>query len=195
MGLATGLQTSQDAKFYALSAKFDEFTNKDKNLVVQFIVKHEQNIDCGGGYVKLFPASLDPEAKHGESPYNLMFGPDICGPGTRKVHVIFAYKGDNKQVPCGGPAPAPALRRSPCRRPPARPPTSLFALTRLLRGAQVKKTIACKYDEASHLYTLIVRPDNTYEVRVCGGGGVAELFVFCFLKGGGRFRWLPANRL
>ncbi len=32
---------------------------------------------------------------HGESPYNLMFGPDICGPGTKKVHVIFNYNGKN----------------------------------------------------------------------------------------------------
>ena len=49
-----GLQTSQDAKFYAISAKFDqEFTNEDKTLVIQFTVKHEQNIDCGGGYVKV----------------------------------------------------------------------------------------------------------------------------------------------
>lgn len=50
----TGIQTSQDAKFYGLSAKFDEpFSNEGKTLVVQFQVKHEQSIDCGGGYVKV----------------------------------------------------------------------------------------------------------------------------------------------
>ena len=50
----TGIQTSQDAKFYGVSAKFDEpFSNEGKTLVVQFQVKHEQNIDCGGGYVKV----------------------------------------------------------------------------------------------------------------------------------------------
>lgn len=95
----------------------------------QYLVKHEQNIDCGGGYVKLFPASQDPAAMTGDSVYNIMFGPDICGPGTRKVHVIFSYKGDNKLV---------------------------------------NKNIPCKFDEDSHLYTLIVRPDNTYEVRIDG---------------------------
>lgn len=42
-----------DARFYALSAKFPEaFSNEGKTLVVQFTVKHEQSIDCGGGYVK-----------------------------------------------------------------------------------------------------------------------------------------------
>lgn len=92
--------------------------------MVQFTVKHEQNIDCGGGYVKLFPAGLSQEDMHGDSEYNIMFGgwppplaaspkaaagsasppvtsrppptgPDICGPGTKKVHVIFNYKGKN----------------------------------------------------------------------------------------------------
>ncbi|BFZ00166.1 hypothetical protein BsWGS_03205 [Bradybaena similaris] len=122
-----GIQTSQDARFYALSAKFDAFSNKDKTLVVQFTVKHEQNIDCGGGYVKLFPSTLDQTDMHGDTPYNIMFGPDICGPGTKKVHVIFNYKGKNLLV---------------------------------------KKDIRCKDDVYTHLYTLIVKPDNTYEVKI-----------------------------
>lgn len=48
-----GIKTSQDARFYALSAGFDKFSNEDKTLVIQFTVKHEQSIDCGGGYVKV----------------------------------------------------------------------------------------------------------------------------------------------
>ena len=39
-----GLQTSQDAWFYALSARFEPFSNKGQTLVVQFTVKHEQNM-------------------------------------------------------------------------------------------------------------------------------------------------------
>jgi len=93
-----GVQTSQDAKFYAMSAKFDKFSNKGKKTVIQFTVKHEQNIDCGGGYVKVFPSTLDQKDMHGESPYNIMFGPDICGPGTKKVHVIFSHKGTNHLI-------------------------------------------------------------------------------------------------
>merc|ERR1712127_362404 len=122
-----GIQTSQDAHFYGLSAKFDTFSNDEKDLVIQFVVKHEQKIDCGGGYLKIFPSGLDQKDMHGDSPYHIMFGPDICGPGTKKVHVIFTYKGKN-------------------------------LLT--------KKDIRCKDDEMSHLYTLIVKPDNTYEVRI-----------------------------
>merc|ERR1712012_539841 len=122
-----GIQTSQDAKFYALSTEFKPFSNKDKPLVVQFTVKHEQNIDCGGGYAKLFDCSLDQTDMHGESPYLIMFGPDICGPGTKKVHVIFNYKGQNHLV---------------------------------------KKEIRCKDDVFTHLYTLIVQPDGSYEVLI-----------------------------
>lgn len=123
-----GIQTSQDARFYGLSAKFEKpFSNEGKTLVIQFTVKHEQNIDCGGGYAKIFAEDLDQKNMHGDSPYFIMFGPDICGPGTKKVHVIFNYKGKN-------------------------------LLT--------KKDIRCKDDVYSHLYTLIVRPDNTYEVKI-----------------------------
>merc|ERR1711962_1112255 len=93
-----GIKTSQDAKFYGLSAKFEKFSNEGKNLVIQFTVKHEQNIDCGGGYVKVFSSDLDQTDMHGESPYNIMFGPDICGPGTKKVHVIFSHKGTNHLI-------------------------------------------------------------------------------------------------
>jgi calreticulin len=72
--LLLGIQTSQDAKFYALSSKFDKFSNEGKDLVIQFTVKHEQNIDCGGGYVKVFGSDLKQTDMHGDSPYNIMFG-------------------------------------------------------------------------------------------------------------------------
>lgn len=69
-----GLQTSQDARFYALSSRFDSFSNEGKPVVIQFTVKHEQKIDCGGGYVKIFPADLDQTDMHGDSQYYIMFG-------------------------------------------------------------------------------------------------------------------------
>ena len=34
-----GIQTSQDAKFYGISAKFPSFSNKDKTLVIQVGIK------------------------------------------------------------------------------------------------------------------------------------------------------------
>lgn len=124
-----GLMTSQDARFYDISAKFPEFSNKGKDLVIQFSLKNTQKVDCGGGYVKVFPAGLDQEHMTGDSDYNIMFGPDVCGTSTKKVHVIFANKGKNHLI---------------------------------------KKNIPCESDQLTHVYTLIVRPDNTYEVRIDG---------------------------
>jgi len=103
---------------------------KEKTLVVQYSVKHEQNIDCGGGYLKILPATgVDQEKFNGDTNYNLMFGPDICGSSTKKTHLIFNYKGKNHLI---------------------------------------KKEIKCETDSYTHLYTLILNPDNTYEVRIDG---------------------------
>merc|ERR1712216_901553 len=137
-----GLQTSQDAKFYGIMAKTKEFSNEGKTLVVQFSAKHEQDIDCGGAYLKLTPA-LDPEKFNGDSEYNIMFGPDICGSSTKKTHVIFNYKGKNLDK---------------------------------------KKEVRAESDTLSHLYTLIVKPDNTYEVQIdmnkVDSGSLAEGWDF-----------------
>jgi calreticulin len=121
-----GLKTTKDARFYQISAQTKEFSNKGKTLVLQYSVKHEQNIDCGGGYVKLLPAGLDQTNFNGDSAYNVMFGPDICGT-TKRVHVIFNYKGKNHLV---------------------------------------KKEIRCESDTFTHVYTLVVKPDNTYQVLI-----------------------------
>jgi len=121
-----GAKTSQDAHFYAQITKLPEpITNEGKDLVVSISVKHEQGIDCGGGYIKVLP-SLDPSNFNGESEYFLMFGPDKCG-GTNKVHAIFNYNGKN-----------------------------------LLW----KKEPRFPDDKLTHVYTLIVHPDNTYELQI-----------------------------
>ncbi|XP_053157385.1 calreticulin-3 isoform X1 [Hemicordylus capensis] len=122
-----GLQTSENAKFYAISSRFKPFSNKGRPLVIQYTVKHEQKIDCGGGYVKIFPSDLEQKNMSGESLYYIMFGPDICGSDTKKVHVILNYK--NQLYP-------------------------------------IKKQIRCKVDGFTHLYTLVLRPDHTYKVKI-----------------------------
>lgn len=70
-----GIKTMNDARFYGLSAPLSEsFTNEDKEMVIQFTVKHEQNIDCGGAYIKLLP-DMDQSKFSGDTPYQVMFGP------------------------------------------------------------------------------------------------------------------------
>jgi calreticulin len=134
-----GLHTTQDAKFYQITSEIaKEFSNKDKKLILQYSVKHEQNIDCGGGYIKIHPAGISQDQYNGDSQYNIMFGPDICG-ATKRTHVILTYKGKNYLI---------------------------------------KKEVRCESDQFTHLYTLTINPDNTYEVLIDGEsvakGSIAE---------------------
>lgn len=128
-----GIQTSQDARFYGISAPMTKTFNSGdkKDLVIQYSVKHEQNIDCGGAYIKVLPGGDKFEATKfgGDTPYGVMFGPDICGSSNKKTHVILHYdkKDDNLLI---------------------------------------KKNVSCETNQLSHLYTLVLRPDNTFEVFV-----------------------------
>jgi len=112
-----------------ISTKFSSFSNANKDLVIQFQVRFPQKIDCGGGYLKILDSKFEPKDFKGDTNYNIMFGPDICGTSTKKVHVIFNHSGKNLLI---------------------------------------KKEIRAETDQLSHVYTLIVRPDDTYEVRVDG---------------------------
>ncbi len=63
-----GLKTSEDARFYAISSPLSTTLNTNgKTLVVQFVVKHPQGIDCGGGYLKIVRDNLKQEDFKGES--------------------------------------------------------------------------------------------------------------------------------
>lgn len=99
-----GIQTYPDARFFAISAKFPEFNNKNRTLVFQFSVKIEQKIECGGAYMKLMSGYVNQKRFSRDTPYSIMFGPDICGTETKKLHAILAYKGQTypitKDVKC-----------------------------------------------------------------------------------------------
>ncbi|KAI7118816.1 Calnexin, partial [Hortaea werneckii] len=88
-----GLVLKDKAAHHAISAKFPKaITNKDDTLVIQYEVKLQAGLECGGAYMKLLQ---DNKALHAEefsnaSPYIIMFGPDKCG-STNKVHFIFRH--------------------------------------------------------------------------------------------------------
>merc|ERR1711977_148498 len=89
-----GLVVKNAAAHHAISAKFPKkIDNKGKTLVVQYEVKLQNGLECGGAYLKLL---RDNKALHQEefsnvSPYVVMFGPDKCG-STNKVHLIINHK-------------------------------------------------------------------------------------------------------
>ncbi|KAH6666579.1 calreticulin [Halenospora varia] len=89
-----GLVVKNAAAHHAISAKFPKkIDNKGKTLVVQYEVKLQNGLECGGAYLKLL---RDNKALHQDefsnvSPYVVMFGPDKCG-STNKVHFIVNHK-------------------------------------------------------------------------------------------------------
>ncbi|VUZ39504.1 unnamed protein product [Hymenolepis diminuta] len=94
-----GLNTTEPARFYRLSAPFNDILkNKDKNMCLQFTVKYPLGADCSGGYVKLIGGDFKQDEFNGETPYEIMFGPDICGYEKRLVHVIFSHEGKNHLI-------------------------------------------------------------------------------------------------
>jgi calreticulin len=128
------IKTSEDARFYGLSAKLDKpLNNKDKDLYLSYVVQHEQAIDCGGAYVKLLPKDTDQSKFGGDSPYAIMFGPDICG-NTRKTHAILNYARPGKEA--------------------------------VNMDHQVQ--IRCESDKDAHLYSFVLKKDNTYDVKIDG---------------------------
>jgi calnexin len=77
---------------YAFGTTFPEpIDNKDKAFVVQYDVKLDDGLTCGGAYIKLLREQpLDITAVHDKTPYAIMFGPDKCG-STNKVHFILQH--------------------------------------------------------------------------------------------------------
>jgi len=110
-----------------LSTSFDSFSNKQSTLVVQYQMKHEQKIECGGGYIKLGPKPSDLAQFGDPTPYHIMFGPDQCGYSAKRTHLIVGRDGKNH------------LR---------------------------KKDIEWADDHKTHLFTLILKSDNSYQVNV-----------------------------
>lgn len=83
-------------------------------------------------------------------------GPDICGYSTKKVHVIFNYKGQNhlikKDIKCK------VATADLCKHESKESSQVLLTLKTL--------NLLFQDDELTHLYTLILNPDQTYEVRI-----------------------------
>lgn len=132
-----GLVVKDKAAHHAISAKFPQpIDNTDNTLVVQYEVKLQNGLDCGGAYLKLLTdeANLHEEEFSDKTSYQIMFGPDRCG-STNKVHFI-------------------VRRKSP--------------LTGEYEEKHLIGTPHMVTDKLTNLYTLIIKPDQTYEIRING---------------------------
>ncbi|XP_028047243.1 calnexin isoform X2 [Monomorium pharaonis] len=135
-----GLVLKSKARHAAVSTPLVKpFYFEDNPLVVQYEVNFQEGQECGGAYLKL----LTLDDKHGDlkqfqdkTPYTIMFGPDKCG-NDHKLHFIFRHKN-----PLNG-----TITEKHCKK-------SKDKLEDYFK------------DKNPHLYTLIVRPDNTYVIKV-----------------------------
>lgn len=130
---------ASEAKHAAVSANLDRpFKFEDKPLVVQYEVQFQNAHECGGAYIKLLADSPSLNLKEfgDKTLYSIMFGPDKCG-GESKIHFIFQH--ENK-------------------------------ITHKIEEKHAKKGSGdfskIFDDKKTHLLTLIVRPDNSYEILV-----------------------------
>ncbi|XP_060531383.1 calnexin-like isoform X1 [Cylas formicarius] len=135
-----GLALKSKAKHAAISSSLFKPFVFDKNpLIVQYEVFLQNGQECGGAYLKLLSdtaATKDLKNFHDKTPYTIMFGPDKCG-NDHKLHFIFRHKN-----PKNG-----SVEEKHCSKPKERL-EEFFS------------------DKLPHLYTLILRPDNNFEVQV-----------------------------
>ncbi|XP_068135700.1 calmegin [Hyperolius riggenbachi] len=134
-----GLVLKSTARHHAISSKLKKpFIFENKPLIVQYEVNFQDGIDCGGAYIKLLSHSnsLNLEEFHDRTPYTIMFGPDKCGEDY-KLHFIFRHKN-----PVIG-----DYDEKHAKRP----------------DVDLKKYFT---DKKTHLYTLILKPDNTFEILI-----------------------------
>jgi len=132
-----GLVVKDKAAHHAISAKFPKpIDPKGKDLVIQYEVKLQNGLECGGAYMKLLQntKALKHEEFSNASPYIIMFGPDKCG-STNKVHFIFRHKN---------------------------PKTGEY------EEKHLKSPPLLKNVKLTSLYTLHVRPDQSFEMLIDG---------------------------
>ncbi|KAF0301673.1 Calnexin [Amphibalanus amphitrite] len=146
-----GLVLKTRAKHAAISSRLTKpFHFLTKPLVVQYEVNLQNGQECGGAYLKLLSDSpdLSPAGFRDQTPYTIMFGPDKCG-NDNKLHFIFRHRN---------------------------PVTGQYEEKHAKRATGAIDSAFT--DKATHLYRLVVRPDNSFEIylddKVVNSGNLLE---------------------
>ena len=120
---------------YGIATLFDNpISVREEDLIVQYEVRYQKELECGGSYIKLLRDGSIHSAQDltSTTPYVLMFGPDVCGK-TNRVHVIIPHYN----------------------------PVSGKWVEKHLEGGP-----RAVIDEFTHLYTLIIRKDDSIEILI-----------------------------
>lgn len=151
----SGLVLKSKAKHAAIASNLlKPFVFNNKPLIVQYEVLLQDGQECGGAYLKLLSESKETKnlnSFHDKTPYTIMFGPDKCG-NDHKLHFIFRHKNPRNGT----------IEEKHCQKPKERL-EEIFS------------------DKLPHLYTLVLNPDNTFEIsvdkKVINSGSLLEDFV------------------
>ncbi|XP_054717825.1 calnexin-like [Uloborus diversus] len=136
-----GLVLKSKARHHAISARLDKpFLFDNKPFVLQYEVRFQNGQECGGAYLKLLSQvpNMDLHTFHDKTPYTLMFGPDKCG-NDHKLHFIFRHRN---------------------------PKNGSLEEKHWKKTTQIPKFDDVFKDKKPHLFTLIINPDNKFEVLV-----------------------------
>jgi hypothetical protein len=132
----------EDAKHYAISKRIASPVKMgDGDFVVQYEVRHNKRLECGGAYIKLLDTRAEVQATGEEftessfdndTPYVIMFGPDKCGMND-KVHFIIRHRN---------------------------PVTGEVSEHHLAEPPRIKN------DQRTHLYSLVIRSDQSFDLYI-----------------------------
>ncbi|GIY78081.1 hypothetical protein CDAR_282891 [Caerostris darwini] len=134
-----GLVLKSKAHHHAIAARLDKpFLFDNKPFVLQYEVRFQNGQECGGAYLKLLSQVPDMDLRtfHDKTPYTLMFGPDKCG-NDHKLHFIFRHRN---------------------------PKNGSIEEKHWKRSTTVPKFDDVFKDKKPHLFTLVIKPDNRFEV-------------------------------
>ena len=129
------LVVERPATRYGIASLFDyPIDNTEKDLILQYEVRFQKPLECGGAYIKLLRdgSIRSAEELRDDTPFVVMFGPDLCGK-TDRIHVII---------------------------PHFNPVSGQWSEHRLHGGPRPVN------DTNTHLYTLIIRRDDSVEILI-----------------------------
>lgn len=131
-----GLVLKSKAAHHAISKTLPvPFTSSDSDLVLQYEITLQSGFECGGAYIKLLNLQSSPYTDfNSRTPFQVMFGPDVCG-ANNIIHFIIS-------------------RDSP--------------ITRKTEEKHMTNPPIARINDLTALYTLIIKSDQTYEIRING---------------------------
>lgn len=124
--------------YSAISTKFkNPISILNDTFILQYEMRPQLAFTCSGAYIKLFSGkNFEPNDLSNETQYTIMFGPDRCSQ-SKKIHFIFNY---------------------------FHPKRHIFQQKAMKQNRRTSFDLPI--DIYNHLYTLIIRPNNTFSVLV-----------------------------